>query len=124
MSETVTIADFSTAIMKIMDEYGDEAQHIIDEEVEAYAKKAQRMLRARSPERTGSYKKGWRLKVYRTRLSAKAVTYNATDYQLTHLLEKGHASRNGGRVPPVEHIAPVNDEIQEDFYKTVKERLS
>ena len=38
-----------------------------------------------------------------------AVLYNKTDGALTHLLEHGHALRQGGRSPAIVHIQPVED---------------
>ena len=46
-----------------------------------------------SPEETGSYQKGWRIKKFKK----SNIIYNKTDYQLTHLLEHGHIKINGGR---------------------------
>lgn len=44
---------------------------------------------------------------YADKRTKRNTVYNETDYQLTHLLEYGHASRNGGRVRTIQHIAPV-----------------
>ena len=51
-------------------------------------------MSANSPKDTGDYKKGWRIKQDKARKSI--IVHNATDYQLTHLLEHGHVKRNGG----------------------------
>lgn len=62
------------------------------------------------------YTKDWTHGVRQKRASAvtglKGYTvYNKKYYQLTHLLEKGHQSRNGGRVKAFEHIGPVNETL-------------
>lgn len=68
-------------------------------------------------DRTGDYSKGWRLK----KKGKKAyVAFNATDYQLTHLLEHGHAKRGGGRVPAYVHIAPAEDKAVTAFLEKVE----
>ena len=73
------------------------------------ATEAVELLKAKSPRKKvkgGQYAAGWTLKPTPGRLKG-FVVYNATDYQLTHLLEKGHAKRGGGRVRPIPHIRPV-----------------
>lgn len=82
---------------------------------------AVRELKNTSPVLTGSYAKGWRKKnTYEDRRSKRNTVYNKTDYQLTHLLEKGHASRNGGRVAAKVHIQPVEEKVVADFEERVK----
>lgn len=68
-----------------------------------------------------SYRRGWRAKKATSgRYEHKWVIYNATKYQLTHLLEKGHANRNKSkpRVSAFPHIAQeeknaINEVINE-----------
>ena len=64
----------------------------------------------------GSYKKGWTYKkeghIYKV--------HNRTDYQLTHLLEKGHAKIGGGRVPGRAHIRPAEIKAIKTFEEAVR----
>ena len=65
-------------------------------------------VKANAPVRTGQYKKGWAVKKQKeTANSLELVVHNKKRYQLTHLLEKGHAKRGGGRVRAFPHIAPA-----------------
>lgn len=87
----------------------------VTEDVDAIAKQVAKdgvkKLKANSPKLTGSYRKGWRVK----KAKGVYIIHNKTDYQLTHLLEKGHAKVSGGRVPAKPHIAIVEQELIEEF---------
>ena len=116
----VKIADFTEVIDKILDEYGDGVGEIIGEEVEKIGKEINKELKAKSPKRYGGYAKGWRLKINKTRGNVSLVAFNAKKPQLTHLLENGHAKKDGtGWVDGIPHIEPVNDWAQ----KTLEERI-
>ena len=84
------------------------------------AKESVDELRRTSPKLTGSYRRGWRQRQsYSDKRTQRNTVYNATDYQITHLLEHGHASRNGGRVRAIQHIAPV----EQKSIETLRERI-
>ena len=51
-----------------------------------------------------------------TRLGAEAVIYSRIP-GLPHLLEHGHATRNGGRKGQRVHISPVTDKINESLIR-------
>lgn len=74
-------------------------------------------LKQTSPELTGDYRKGWA----RKRVGTAEVVHNKTDYQLTHLLEKGHAKRGGGRVAAIPHIAPAEERAILEYIERVEE---
>lgn len=79
-------------------------------------------LRSTSPKRSGKYRKGWKVKkAFENSVSARYTVHNATHYQLTHLLEKGHAKRGGGRVEAIPHIAPAEEQAIEQMTKLAKE---
>ena len=57
--------------------------------------------------------------------SARAISYvwyvKGSDYRLSHLLEKGHALRNGGRARGFGFIAKAKAPILESYMKKIKE---
>ncbi|MBJ8027760.1 HK97 gp10 family phage protein [Bacillus cereus group sp. N21] len=73
-------------------------------------------LQQKSPKKTGAYRKGWRKK----KEGNKYIVHNKTRYQLTHLLEKGHAKKGGGRVAAKVHIAPAEERAVNDFIDRVE----
>lgn len=72
-----------------------------------------------SPKRRPRYAKGWRIK----REPKKLIVHNATDYQLTHLLEHGHALRNGDRFQGKIHIRPNEEKHVKEFLKKIERAI-
>lgn len=65
------------------------------------------------------------IKSKKTRESDRAVEYtwyvDGPDYRLSHLLENGHATRNGGRVEGTHFIKNASDPILEQYVQAVEE---
>ena len=109
--------ELATAISDYSEAVTEEVMKAIDEE----SKKAIKELRDRSPKLTGDYAKGWTSKnTYKGKYSKVNTIHNKTDYQLTHLLENGHAKRNGGRVAAIPHIKPVETRTIENLTRRVE----
>lgn len=115
--------DLTAELGKVLGEYTTAVQVAVDNAVEECGKGMQKEIKANSPKRTGAYKKGWRCEISENgRGSKQAVIKNKTNYQLTHLLEKGHKKRGGkGRVKAYVHIAPAAEKWTGKFEQRCKE---
>lgn len=126
MAKKIPIDRLSAEINKILTEYGNEVQENVDDAARRVTKAGAKAVRgnAQSTFRVGNgeknYAKGWTSKFETGRLSAQGIIYNKDLPGLPHLLEHGHANRNGGRTPGRPHIGPVEKQIIEDFEKAVK----
>lgn len=77
-------------------------------------------LKQDSPKRRPRYAKGWRIKRDK---SGTLIVHNKTDYQLTHLLEHGHAKRNGDRYQGEVHIRPNEEKTVRKYLQDIERAL-
>lgn len=111
-------------VTKILDSYAKEISKDIITDAEKVAKDGMDELRNTSPKRTGKYRKGWRVRTDKINGGGVSIIYNATSYQLTHLLEKPHLSRNGRTVvAPKVHIAPVEAKCIKEYERRVENTI-
>lgn len=119
--DVISIEELADAIANELEEYSEEVTENLKEEIKAAAGEASKELGKVSPKRSGKYKKGWKSKVvYENHNDIRVEVFNAKKPQLTHLLEYGHAKRNGGRVEGNAHVAPVQQKIEKELLGKVK----
>lgn len=134
-SRKINPLDFDKAIKDVLQEYGEQVAEVVGDSIDSVSKEAVEKLKgvqtfAPNGNPTGAYSGSWEAEEVKTgRLSKKKIIHNKEHYRLTHLLEKGHVSRNGtgrtfGRVPAYPHIAPVNDYVANELPKEVERRLT
>lgn len=112
----ISIDDLYGEVEKTINDLAKTVDEKTSELTVEYGKIAKKLLQEKSPKRTGHYAKGWAYTKQTVKGKvASVVVHNKTDYQLTHLLEYGHAKRGGGRVRAIPHIKPVEEQIQEEF---------
>lgn len=116
----VKASELGTAIVQALKEYTKDVKRGVEAEVVKTADAMKREIVARSPVRTRRYQKGWRIAKRDSDSRFSRVIHNKTDYQLVHLLEKGHAKRTGGRVAAKPHVAPVCDEYFPQLEQGIK----
>lgn len=107
-------------INDILNDYSLEIQEGITNAAIEIAEKGVKELKVTSPKKTGKYSKGWRVNKEFGRRYIHATIYNATDWQLTHLLEKSHLLRNGKKSKPIVHIEPVEQKCIREFQEDVE----
>ena len=105
-----SIDDMEDEIMRGLTEYADLADSAMKAAVKKTATSVKKEISANAPKRTGRYAKSWTTKKTKENSHSLEITVHSKNrYQLAHLLEKGHAKRNGGRVPGKPHIAPAEE---------------
>lgn len=127
MGKKISVDDLAKTITETVKEYMDVAEDAAEKGVEETAKEALTQLHNAHPsgsEVYGSwdaYNRGWTVK--KTKRDKTATIHNKDHYQLTHLLEKGHAKVNGGRTRAFTHIAPVADKCDSTLLQNIKKQL-
>ena len=131
MSKKIKVDQLTKEIEKALTEFVGVTEEACDKGVRETAKDAVQALRNAHPSGSGQYgswdeyNRGWKVMQTKTdkRYHRKATIHNATDYQLTHLLEKGHALANGGRARAFPHIAPVAERCETDLLQNIKKYI-
>lgn len=125
MSKSIGIDQLNEAIAKELSLYN---ANVID----GVKKEAKKSIDRLVKDTKATAPVGKRSKHYRDSIKSKkesendrSVSYlwyvNGPDYRLSHLLENGHALRDGGRVAGTHFIKNASDPILEQYLKAVEE---
>lgn len=128
MAKTIPVDDLAKEIEKALTDFVGVTEEACQKGVTETANDAVKSLRSAHPAGSGDYRswdkynRGWRVMQTKTdkKKHISATVHNATEYQLTHLLEKGHAKVNGGRTRAFPHIAPVAEKCDDELVKNIK----
>ncbi len=72
----------------------------------------------------GSYAKSWAIKNgQKAKNMYSKIVYNKEHYRLTHLLEFGHALRNGKRFEGIPHIRKTEDKYRQEFTEELEKKI-
>ena len=121
---TIPISQLAEEVMKGLKEYADLATEDLKKDVQEAGKKVKAQIESTAPKDTGKYAKSWAVKKTKeTSDSIEVVVHSKTKYQLTHLLEFGHAKRGGGRVAARPHIAAAEQAGIEELTRAIERDL-
>lgn len=123
-TDRVRIDQMAHVIMEGLQEYADLATDDMKAAVKKAGDEAKKDVQAGAPVKSGKYKKSWTVKTTKENSNSLELTVHSRNrYQLAHLLEFGHAKRNGGRTRAFPHIAPAEAKAAELLEKEVEKAL-
>lgn len=139
MSKSISPGDLQKAISDYLETYKEDINEEVKETANQMAQGAKEELARISPvsdtdvilkggevHKAGDYAKGWTVSTQSQKNAYSKKVWNKTNYQLTHLLEFGHASRSGGRVNPSPrggHIRKTEDKYLQKFEKELEKKI-
>lgn len=134
MSKKIGALDLRSTINSMFNKYGNEVNVVIDEAMKEVARESVEDLKAvrsfsSKGHPSGHYSADWTYEVQPVkRYTRMIVVYNQDHYQLTHLLESGHAKFLWGRstgqnVQGFPHIKPVEEKANEHLERAIEKRI-
>lgn len=117
----------SESVRNALKEYNEETNQIMKVVIDEVAKETNEVIKRhiKFKSNTGEYIKHFKIKKAFENEFDKRVVWcvSEPEYRLTHLLEYGHAKRNGGRTRAFPHIVYGEKYAQENLEKKIKEAL-
>lgn len=127
MAKVVEIDELASYLTQEFSEYAEKVDEIAEDECKRMANEVKKDLSNNvnipvSDARTKHYKDSFAVKKAGTKDKWHGFRVYNKKYQLTHLLEYGHATVNGGRTRAYPHWEQANRKAQE-FVVNLKKRL-
>lgn len=121
---------FAQVVKQYLEIYVEDIQEDVEETANFIGKQAKEELKTKSANmfkkhgRSNPYYQGWTVKKDKKNKTYYTIKiWNKTNYQLTHLLEFGHATRNGKRTKAFPHIRPVEEKYSKQFEKDLEKKI-
>lgn len=123
MSKKIKAEDLKATIMDYLENYVEDIEDDVVDVTDKLTKDAVKEVKQNSPRGKGTrdkpYYAGWTRQKEKSKHRYTIKIHNKTNYQLTHLLEFGHATRNGGRTKAIPHIRPIEEKYKKLYEKNI-----
>lgn len=122
----VKIDDLAEEVMAGLKEYADLASDEMKRAVQRSGRRVRQEIKEHAPKDKGDYQKSWSVrKEKETASQLHLIVYSRNRYQLAHLLEHGHVTRNGkSRVKGQPHILTAEEvgakQLQDDIERALR----
>ncbi len=127
MAKGIKPEDLGAALEKELTIYAKAAQEGVDECGKRAMRKLVKRTRETAPKRSGFFAKQIafkQVKGVKNHQGARFIWYvKAPSYRLTHLLVKGHATRDGGRTKADPFLKNALDEVLPEYEREIEEVL-
>lgn len=135
MTNSINVNDFAREVLNSMKQYTEDVEVAINREVLQQGDEATEQLQDTIyPNATESgtakemtrrtwenYANSWTNKKVEGVNFTSSTIHNKKHYSLTHLLEYGHATRDGNKTRAFAHIQPISDKYSKRLEDNVKE---
>ena len=124
MTERVTINKLAEAVIEGLIDYVDLTTDEMKRCVKVAGKTVNDEIKKEAPVKSKRYRNSWTVrKTKESSTTLELTVHSKTRYQLSHLLEHGHAKRGGGRVAGKAHIAPAEKRGEEELIQNIERWL-
>ena len=127
MSKAIKPTGLTEAIQKELTLYHKDVTERVNAAGQTSIKKLQRLTKASAPVASGEYKRRISTKEVDVAGASGCKTFiwyvKAPDHRLTHLLVKGHVTRNGGRTKANPFLQNALDQVLPEYEESVEEAI-
>ncbi len=118
----INIEQLGDELAKSLVGYSNDIAEQVKEAVDETAEELLENIRADAPKRKGKYKRAMAIKTTQESVYERRKMWYVKPpfYRLQHLLERGHAKRNGGRTKAYPHIAKNEEKAKQAFTERVE----
>lgn len=121
----VVVKKIKNVIHYACENYSDEAIDATKTAIGEVSKHALRIAKQKAPVRTGKYKKHLIQRTYIETLTERKniIGVKSPHHRVAHLIEHGHAKKNGGKTKAIPHFAYAEDYIMQALPFKIKKNI-